>query len=198
MSNQLQGQLAIVTGGGQGIGKGIALVLARAGATLVLAEKNRETGTMVEEEIKQMGGAALFVQTDTQSDNSIREMVAQTLACYGRIDILVNNAGITVFKPLLEATCDDWDDVLNTNLRGYFLCSKAVAPAMIARGQGSIIHISSNHAFATLPNAEMYAASKGGIKRDDACNGFKPGPSWCSCQCDLPRFCGNRGISSLD
>ncbi|HET8842734.1 MAG TPA: SDR family oxidoreductase, partial [Ktedonobacteraceae bacterium] len=66
-------------------------------------------------------------------------------------------------KPLLEATCDDWDELLNINLRGYFLCSKAVASAMIARGQGSIIHISSNHAFATLPHAEMYAASKGGI-----------------------------------
>lgn len=156
-------QVAIVTGGGQGIGKGIATTLAKAGAIVVIAEKNPETGQQTVETITRSGGSAVFLQTDTTSVASIQGMVEQTMALYDRIDTLVNNAGITVYKPLLEATCDDWDAVINLNLRGYFLCSKYVLPAMIERRRGSIIHISSAHAFATIPHAEMYAASKGGI-----------------------------------
>ncbi len=89
-------------------------------------------------------------------------MVEQTLKHYGRINTLVNNAGITVFKPLFEASLEDWDRLINTNLRSTFLCSKYAGLAMQKQG-GSIINISSNHALATIPNAEMYAASKGGI-----------------------------------
>ncbi|MBO0792700.1 MAG: glucose 1-dehydrogenase, partial [Ktedonobacteraceae bacterium] len=163
MQEKLQEQVAIVTGGGRGIGKGIALTLAQAGATVVLAEINPETGKEVEEEIRQAGGSALFLQTDVTSETAIRRMVECTVKHYNRIDILVNNAGATVFKPLLDATGADWDDVINLNLRGYFLCSKYVAPIMIERRKGAIIHISSDHAFASIPHAEMYAASKGGI-----------------------------------
>ncbi len=163
MQGILQHQIAIVTGGGQGIGKGIATVLAKAGATVVIAEKKAETGQETVATITEAGGSAVFLPTDTTSAASVQNMVEQTVALYGRIDTLVNNAGITVYRSLLEATCDDWDAVLNLNLRGYFLCSKYVLPTMIERRGGSIIHISSAHAFATLPHAEMYAASKGGI-----------------------------------
>jgi NAD(P)-dependent dehydrogenase (short-subunit alcohol dehydrogenase family) len=163
MQGVLQQRVAIVTGGGQGIGKGIAITLAQEGATVIIAEKNPVTGSEVAEKIKQAGGDALFLQTNTISEANIRWMVEQTVEQYGRIDILVNNAGITVFKSLLNATSEDWDTLININLRGYFLCSKYVAPIMIERGQGSIIHISSDHAFATIPHAEIYAASKGGI-----------------------------------
>lgn len=163
MQRILQERVAIVTGGGHGIGKGIALTLAQAGATVVLAEINPVTGAETEAEILQAGGSALFLPTDVTSEPAIRRMVEQTVEHYHRIDILVNNAGVTVFKSLLEATSTDWDDVINLNLRGYFLCSKYVAPVMIERGKGVIIHISSDHAFASIPHAEIYAASKGGI-----------------------------------
>lgn len=163
MQGILQERVAIVTGGGRGIGKGIALNLAQAGATVVLAEINPVTGKEVEEEIIQAGGSALFLQTDVTSEAAICRMVEQTVERFKRIDILVNNAGITVFKSLLDATGADWDDLINLNLRGYFLCSKYVAPVMIESRRGVIIHISSDHAFASIPHAEMYAASKGGI-----------------------------------
>lgn len=163
MQGLLHQQVAIVTGGGRGIGKGIALTLAQAGATVVLAEKNPVTGREVEEEILQAGGSALFLHTDVTVEENICRMVEQTVDRYNRIDILVNNAGVTVFKSLLTATGEDWDNVINLNLRAYFLCSKYVVPVMIEGRRGVIIHISSDHAFASIPHAEIYAASKGGI-----------------------------------
>ncbi|MGI2297341.1 SDR family NAD(P)-dependent oxidoreductase [Paenibacillus sp. GXUN7292] len=157
------GKVVIVTGAGNGIGKGIALEFAKAGALVVVSEIDEQSGNQTAEELRQIGGSALFIQTDVASEQSICGMVKRTVEALGRIDVLVNNAGITVFKPILEATSADWDRLMNIDLRGVFLCSKYAAEHMKRQGKGSIINISSNHSVATLPDAEMYAAAKAGV-----------------------------------
>ncbi len=159
---KLKDQVAIVTGAGQGIGQGIAQVFAAEGAKVVIATLVEAEGKASEQLINEAGGEALFIQTDVSVEQSIITMVEQTVKHYGRINTLVNNAGITVFKPLFETSLEDWDRLINTNLRSTFLCSKYAGIEMQKQG-GSIINISSNHALATIPNAEMYAATKGGI-----------------------------------
>ena len=160
---KLASQVAIVTGSGRGIGRGIAEVFSREGAKVVIATRTVEEGKAVEHNIRQSGGEAFFVQTDVASESSVQQMVEQTTEKYGKIDVLVNNAGITLFKPLLEATVEDWEHVINIDLRGTFLCSKYVLPEMMKQQKGSIINISSNHAVATLPDTEIYAAAKAGV-----------------------------------
>jgi len=156
-------KVVIVTGSGKGIGRGIALEFAAEGATVIIATLGRENGLDTESHIRSHGGKAMFVQTDVGSEDSIRSMVEKVIQAYGQIDVLVNNAGITLFKPLLEATAEDWDTVMNIDLRGVFLCSKYAAAYMVKREKGVIINISSNHALATLPDTEIYAAAKAGV-----------------------------------
>ncbi len=160
---RLLNKIAIITGSGKGIGKGIAKQFAKEGASVVIATLHPEEGEKVEEEIREKGGDAFFIQTDVTSENSISSMVKETIKRYERVDALVNNAGITLFKPLLEATVEDWENIMNVDLRGVFLCSKHVAPFMKKQKCGSIINISSNHAMATLPDTEIYAAAKAGV-----------------------------------
>lgn len=160
---RFQDNVVIVTGSGKGIGRGIALEFAKEGATVIVATLDRSEGESVEKEIRALGRQALFVQTDVSSEQSIKLMVDKTVETYGQINTLVNNAGITIFKPMIEATLDDWETLINIDLRGVFLCSKYVVPHMMEQGKGAIINISSNHAKATLPHTEMYAAAKAGV-----------------------------------
>jgi NAD(P)-dependent dehydrogenase (short-subunit alcohol dehydrogenase family) len=156
-------KVVIVTGSGRGIGKGIALAFAKEGAAVIVSTLEEEEGRETVQEIQGMGGMAEFVQTDVSSEDSVRNMVELVTDAHRRIDVLVNNAGITLFKPLLEATLEDWEKVINIDLRGVFLCSKYVAAQMVRQQKGSIINISSNHAVATLPDTEIYAAAKAGV-----------------------------------
>ncbi|WP_264990274.1 SDR family NAD(P)-dependent oxidoreductase [Lysinibacillus piscis] len=156
-------KVVIVTGAGKGIGKAIALEFGKRGSFVIVAEIDSICGQEVCDEIIQNGGTAHFIETDVSSEQSIKDMITQTVQLYGKIDTLVNNAGITIFKPILECSVEDWDLVMNTDLKSVFLASKYAAIEMIKNNAGSIINIASNHVHATLTDSEMYAAAKSGV-----------------------------------
>ncbi len=143
----LEKQVAIVTGGGQGLGKVFCLALAEAGADIVVAELNAETGPQTVAEIEQRGRRGLFVSTDVRSRNSVHAMVERAIESLGRVDVLVNNAGIVKWAPAEEVTEEDWRMVIDVNLNGLFFCCQAAARPMIAQRSGSIINIASMSAF---------------------------------------------------
>jgi len=160
---RLKNKVAIVTGAGKGIGWGIAKVFSQEGAKVVVVDWDEEAGKKTAEEIRQSGGDAIFVHCDVSNEEQVKAMVQATIDKYGRIDVLVNNAGIGVYKPVLEATSEDWDRCLAVNLKSVFLCSKYAIPHMQAAGKGAIVNISSVHSHATVNGVAPYAASKGGI-----------------------------------
>lgn len=160
---RLENKVAIVTGAGKGIGWGIATVFSKEGAKVIVVDWDEESGAKTAEEIRGSGGDAFFVKCDVSNEEEVKAMVQATVDKYGRLDVLVNNAGVGVYKPVLEATSEDWDHCLAVNLKGVFLCSKYVIPHMQAVGKGAIVNISSVHSHATVNGVAPYAASKGGI-----------------------------------
>jgi citronellol/citronellal dehydrogenase len=181
----LSGKVAIVTGSSRGIGKAMALGLARAGAAVVVAarsetERPDAPGTIyaTAAEIEALGGKALPLRCNVREEESIYAMAQRALDAFGRVDVLVNNAGVGTYRPFLEATVKEWDLVMDINLRAPFICCKAVAPIMIEQGGGSIINISSHAAtniFSSTLNADQgteialmgqaYGAAKAGLER---------------------------------
>jgi len=161
---RLQGKVCIITGAGSGLGKGIALVFAREGSKVVIAEIQEEPGQATAQQIKAEGGEALFLRTDITRASEVEKMVEGTLKAYGRIDVLVNNAGINPSRtPVHETSEEAWDQTLAVNLKGAFLCSKYVLPAMIKQGGGSIIHVASVVGGMGCSDRAAYSASKGGM-----------------------------------
>jgi len=158
-------KVAIVTGTSRGLGQYFARALAKAGADLVLTSRNLETLKPFQEEIQALGRNALSLALDVRDHDSIRSMVDAVMARHGRIDILVNNAGCNVRKPALEISWDDWNKVLDTNLRGTFFVSQAVARHMIPRKYGRIINIGSVTCVAGYAGLAPYGASRGGVKQ---------------------------------
>jgi NAD(P)-dependent dehydrogenase (short-subunit alcohol dehydrogenase family) len=156
-------KVVIVTGAGKGIGKKIAEVYASEGAMVVIAEKNPETGARTEKEIKTTGLKAEFIRTDVSRPDDINDLMAKVSGSYGTIDILINNAGISSWGSPYTLSIEQWDEILNTNLRGIFLCSREAAKVMREHGGGSIVNISSTRSIMSEPDSEAYAASKGGI-----------------------------------
>lgn len=156
-------KVVIVTGSGKGIGHCVAQTYAAVGAKVVVAEKMPEWGLETEKAILSAGGAATYVQTDVSIPTDIERLIKKTVELYGTIDILINNVGIGVWKSPYDLSIEEWDDVINTNLRSVFFCSREAAKIMKANGGGSIINIASTRAFMSEPNSEAYAASKGGI-----------------------------------
>jgi NAD(P)-dependent dehydrogenase (short-subunit alcohol dehydrogenase family) len=186
---KLEGRIAVVTGAASGIGKGIAIAFAREGADIVVADKVDESrAAEVIEGIREHGCEALFVHADVADEASVDSMAAKSLAHFGRVDILVNNAGIFTESLLENMSVDAWDRVVNTNLRGTFLCTRALINQMLERGDGRIINIASQLGQIGGGSVSHYAASKAGIigltkslarevsRRGVLVNAIAPGP----------------------
>ena len=161
----LTGQVALVTGTSRGLGQYFARALARAGADLILTSRKRETLADFEAEIASLGRSAVSLELDVRDHDSIQRMAAEAEAAFGRVDILVNNAGCNVRKPALEQTWDDWNLILDTNLRGSFFVAQAIARGMIARQYGRIINIGSVTSVFGYAGLAPYGASRGGIRQ---------------------------------
>ena len=161
----LTGRVAIVTGASRGLGQQFARALARAGADLVLTSRNREHLADFQTEIKNLGVEAISLDLDVRDQQSIERMAASAEQAYGQMDVLVNNAGMNIRKPALDVSWDDWNAILDTNLRGSFFVAQAVARRMIPRGYGRIINIGSVTSVAGYAGLAPYGASRGGIRQ---------------------------------
>jgi NAD(P)-dependent dehydrogenase (short-subunit alcohol dehydrogenase family) len=168
---RLQEKVAIVTGAASGIGKAIADRFAREGALVIVADKNESAIPAAVEDIKMAGGQAAAFAVDVADRAQIQAFMSKVVETYRRIDILVNNAGITRYRPFLTASAEDWDLVLNVDLKGVFFCVQAAAPQMIRQAYGKIVNISSALGTGTTPHntagspagSSAYASAKAGV-----------------------------------
>jgi NAD(P)-dependent dehydrogenase (short-subunit alcohol dehydrogenase family) len=161
---RLKGKVAIVTGGGTGIGGGISRVFAREGAAVTVAEIDPAIGNRTVAEIQADGGRAIFVETDVSEEDQLRAAIDQTLGEFGGIDILVNNAGVGIAKTAEASAVEEWERLIGINVRSVFLTIKHVIPHMRARGGGSIINIGSMFALRAAPSYAIYHATKGAVR----------------------------------
>lgn len=161
---KLEGKAALVTGASRGIGREIALELARAGADVAVNYSGSEAkANEVVEEIKALGRKAVAIQCNVADSDSVAEMVKQTTEAFGKVDILINNAGITRDNLLMRMKEQEWDDVINTNLKGVFLCTKAVTRPMMKQRSGRIINVASIVGVSGNPGQANYTAAKAGV-----------------------------------
>ena len=156
-------KVAIVTGASHGIGRSTSLALAARGIAVALAARNRPSLAAIENEIRDQGGVALTIPTDVTDAAGVEAMVEQTSRELGPIDLLVNNAGVVARGPIVDTDEATWDDVLDINLKGAFLCTKAVLPEMIRRGRGRIVNVSSIAGKIGTLQLAAYGASKWGL-----------------------------------
>ena len=159
----LSGRVAIMTGAGRGLGRTMALALAAAGADLALASRTAPELETLVEEVNALGRRAIAVPTDVTSPEACEELVAAAIERLGRLDIMVNNAGTNVRKSMLEITPEEYDFVIETNLKGYFNGARAAGRHFVDQGSGKVINISSILGSVALPNQAAYASSKGAI-----------------------------------
>jgi len=161
----LGGKVAIVTGAGRGIGRTLALGLARHGADVVAVSRTLPQVENVASEIAALGRKGIALKVDTSSKADVDRMVAKTLEGWGRVDVLVNNAGIDIIKPAVDYTEAEWDQVIDINLKGYFLCAQAAGREMIRQGRGSILMNSSIAGSIGVNWLVPYASAKGGVNQ---------------------------------
>lgn len=161
----LSGRVALVTGASRGLGQYFARALARAGADLAITSRDKNALAEFGGELQAIGRKVFSAELDVRDYKSIQNAVALIENHFGRIDILVNNAGCNIRKPALEVTWDDWNTILDTNLRGSFFVAQAVARGMVQRGYGRIINIGSVTSVAGFAGLAPYGASRGGIRQ---------------------------------
>jgi 3(or 17)beta-hydroxysteroid dehydrogenase len=162
--NRVSGKVAIVTGAASGLGKAIAVLMAKEGAKIVATDINAETGKAVAEEITRAGGECLFVKQDVTSETGWKDLVDMTMERFGTLDVLVNCAGVFLGSSIAETTLERWRWVMSINLDGVFLGTKYSAEAMKKSGGGSIINMSSAGGIIGTANASAYASSKGAVR----------------------------------
>jgi NAD(P)-dependent dehydrogenase (short-subunit alcohol dehydrogenase family) len=160
---RLEGKVALITGGTSGIGSATAIRFADEGAAVAITGRNAERGEQIVQEIVAKGGEALFIQSDVRKAEDCRQAVDQTLERFGKIDVLFNNAGVFHPKTIPDCTEEEWDETIDSSLKGAFLMSKYTLPSMIERGCGSIIHTSSGWGILGGSKAAAYCAAKGGL-----------------------------------
>lgn len=160
---RVKDKVVIITGGGSGIGKETGLLFAKEGAKVVVADINEKAGAETVDTIKNAGGEAVFAKLDVSNREQTKQVVKDTIAKYGRIDVLINNAGIIQDALVVKMTEEQWDKVININLKGPFNCIQAVAEQMIAQGSGVILNISSIVALYGNVGQTNYAATKAGL-----------------------------------
>ncbi|MDE0317231.1 MAG: SDR family NAD(P)-dependent oxidoreductase [Candidatus Poribacteria bacterium] len=160
--NNLNGKVAVVTGASKGIGKAIAVALADAGAKTVLAARTPQTVEDVAAELKAVGADAIAVPTDVTDIDAVQNLIQCTLDTYQNLDILINNAGSGKFGTVVDFDPSDWDNVINSNLKGVYLCAKYALPHLLAQGGGQIINVLSIAAKVAFPASSAYCAAKAG------------------------------------
>jgi NADP-dependent 3-hydroxy acid dehydrogenase YdfG len=163
VSRALEGEVAIITGAGRGIGRAIAVTFAAEGATVVLAARTRAELASAADEVRSTGGQPFAIPTDITQERDVAALVDETLGRFEQVDILVNAAGVATFGPVAEAKTDDWDAMIAVNLRGAMLSTRAVVPVMLHRGRGTILSVASVAARRPIARCAAYAATKAGL-----------------------------------
>jgi len=159
----LVGQTALVTGGNKGIGRAICFALAKEGVNIVIAARNESESKETLDKLKDMGSKAFEIPVDVRNEEDVRRLISRTIDKCGRLDILINNAGVALKKRLEETTVEEYDKIIDTNLKGVFLCTKYAIPYLRKSKNGKIINISSIGGLHGIPEFSVYCASKFGV-----------------------------------
>lgn len=160
---ELKNSVAIITGASKGIGRAVSIALSKEGVNVVLAARNTELLSMVQKEIVESGGKAISIATDVTSENSVQNLIIETQKKLGTIDILINNAGVGIFSNVVDLKMQEYEAMMDVNLKGVFLCSRAVLPAMINQQKGEIINIASLAGKNSFAGGSVYSATKWGL-----------------------------------
>ncbi|MED3551049.1 glucose 1-dehydrogenase [Cytobacillus praedii] len=161
---RLDNKVAIITGGGTGIGKETALLFAKEGAKIVITDINQESGQLAVNEIKENGGEALFIRHDVSKEEDWKLVAEETIKRFGKVDVLFNNAGIYMIKPLAEIELEEWNRLMSINVTGVFLGMKHIMPLIAKNKKGSVINASSIAGLTGAPGHVLYGASKGAVR----------------------------------
>jgi len=181
-----KGRVAVVTGGGSGIGKACAQEFVQNNAAVALVDRDAKAGEITAAELKRQGGRAEFFQVDVASRSEVEKLIPKIVSAFGGIDILVNNAGIQRYGTVTTISEDEWDEVMNINLKGAFLMSRSVIPQMIERGGGSIVITGSVQSVAAQRNSVHYVVSKHGLLGLTRCLALDYGKQNIRANCVLP------------